>query len=174
LIINGVAQLQFADSETVVQPADDRVVLAARSPSASVLTRTEQMAAGLLKLLPETPVTAVGFNMGYQGEPTKEVTDAFECADAGPLSDAGYKIAERGLTRRFQLPGCVLNLRIALGSDGIAHVDLNFHYGAANAAQAADAMGGEYAKNKELGQSLMKAGYGVVVEEAEEQIGHGE
>ncbi len=81
----------------------------------------------VLDWLPETPVTAVGFNVRYQSDEMSPDLAGFVRSSAdGALASLGYDISGRTVGRSVPFGDGVLNLSFAQGTDGSSFA-CNFH-----------------------------------------------
>ncbi len=104
------------------------------------LLRAEAMARTVLQALPETPVQAVGVNFSFEEEVSPDpLTAIFNDIDDVELSQEGWAIEERKLTRHLTRGGEALNLTMTSHGEAV-RFDFNFHSEAASHATALQAV----------------------------------
>ncbi len=133
--VNLLGPIQVKHDGVIVRVEAQRIVVATEKPSYKALNRAMATACNALKDLPETPVFAAGFNIRFearaQGQPL-ELAEIAQTSLDTDLSDAGYEIISRGLTRRVRIKGGifeegVLNLLVVKEENSPVRIELNFH-----------------------------------------------
>lgn len=133
--VNLFGPFQVKHDGIIVRVEAQRIVIDTENPSYKALNRAMLTACNALKDLPETPVFAAGFNIRYkvhaQDQPL-ELDNITQTSLDTDLSDAGYEIISRGLTRRIRIKGDifqkgVLNLLVLKEENSTVRIELNFH-----------------------------------------------
>jgi hypothetical protein len=160
----GQSILRFTHSGVSVIPQDDRLIVGVQELSAETLQRAEGVLLRLLDLLPHTPVTAFGVNLGFrEARPKPELTEIFRASDHGQLS-AKYEVGRIELTRTLGMDGGVLNLKHAF-DDGAVEIHFNFHHQAAAASEAAERFRGLAERYRAVAAGILEEVYGLRVRE---------
>ncbi|QDU65096.1 hypothetical protein Pla86_01590 [Planctomycetes bacterium Pla86] len=87
-----------------------------------------RFAVNAIESLPETPLTAAGYNVRFGSE--GDSTDLLELTSIAldkSVSDAGFSIKGRATKRTLEIEPGVVNLEITSHQDGNVLVGLNFH-----------------------------------------------
>jgi hypothetical protein len=152
---------EAADMRIVV--SNDRIVFFPLKDSDELLSRIETAGRHVLTTLPHTPISAFGQNFSYMVEGSqKQFEEVLIFSDATRLGEQG-KIGEIALVRTIDLGKCRLNLKIVSGQ--ASRIDLNYHYEAGSASQATEVMENSYTTNRAHGLELLKAVYGLTLDE---------
>jgi hypothetical protein len=128
--LDGLMPYLVGDPEERVEVAVEanRLLIQLRKLEYGVLGTAMNMGANVLESLPHTPVTAAGFNIKFrQKEADQErgyLTSHSEIDDG--LSDAGFTISRRTLSRGLTYESGLLNVDITTDSKGM-QVAFNFH-----------------------------------------------
>ncbi len=124
--MDGLAPYRVRHDDLTVTAEMGRLVVSADVPRYDLLDRARAVSARAIDGLPETPLTAAGYNVRMKiSEPPNDLLAASTCDLDALLSDAGFSIDSRGLRRSLKIGDGVLNLALQQGKD--ATVDLNFH-----------------------------------------------
>ena len=124
--IDGLAPYRVRHDNLTVTAEMGRLVVNADSPHYALLDRARGIAIRAIEALPETPLTAAGFNVRVKiGDPPNELLAALGPPLDHLLSDAALVIEGSGLTRALKTGDGVLNLAIRAGTD--ITVEFNFH-----------------------------------------------
>jgi hypothetical protein len=168
-----VVGLRYSSTTLVVLPQDERIVIGVREPSVEQLALAELAAVQVLTLLPHTPVSAIGINVGYAAvEPSEELKTLFTLSDLTALASQRVTAGPITIKRQLDLEGDMrLNLSLSL-VDGVAHADLNFHQDVADADVARRELKGKVRTCLEFGRELLSAVYGMDPVDSEEDHEH--
>ena len=110
----------------IVGPAGLEV--AADPGTFDALTRAKQCAKAAIDRLPQTPLVAVGFNVRYRSSDTPpELASAIDCPIDTIISEAGFTIGDRRLSRSFAVGEGLINFEVVADCTGSAAVQFNFH-----------------------------------------------
>ena len=124
-------RVTLQDVTVVVTPAN--LILEPRQPNYVQLDAARKVAALALSALPETPVSAAGYNIRYHVDSlSPDVVQSLTPRVDEKLSDANYTIGDRVLKRSLVLSEGVLNLAITLKGEGPAELEFNFHCGSSD------------------------------------------
>lgn len=126
--LEGLAPYRVRHDGLIVTADSGRLVVATESPSFPSLERAMTAAATAIDSLPETPLSAAGFNTRYHiHEPPADLTAACMMSLDHRISEADLTISGRQVHRTIKFGEGVLNLEIR--DDTVARVSLNFHLG---------------------------------------------
>ena len=126
--LEGLAPYRVRHDGLIVTADSGKLVVATESPGFPSLERAMSVAATAIDGLPETPLSAAGFNTRFLiHEPANELTEACMMALDQRISDAGLTIAGRQVQRTIKFGDGVLNLEIR--EDTLARISMNFHLG---------------------------------------------
>ena len=124
--MDGLAPYRVRHENLMVTAELGRLVVNADAPKYELLDRAREAAAKAIESLPETPLTAAGYNVRVRvTDPSDALLAATVCPLDGLLSDAAFSIDARGLRRSLKMGDGVLNLGIQQGKD--VTVEFNFH-----------------------------------------------
>ena len=114
------------DGVVVVADAERLIVEAASSYAA--LEHARDVAALAIKDLPETPLSAAGFNIRFQSERAPvEMLRLIEVKLDDALAADSFIVRERTLQRSIEWKQGSLNVEIRIDTEASAFVGLNFH-----------------------------------------------
>lgn len=124
--MDGLAPYRVRHENLTATAEMGRLVVNADAPKYELLDRAREAAARAIESLPETPLTAAGYNVRVRiTDPSDALLAAATCSLDALLSDAAFSIDSRGLRRSLKMGDGVLNLAIQQGKD--VTVELNFH-----------------------------------------------
>jgi hypothetical protein len=124
--MDGLAPSRVRYEDLTVTAALGRLSINADNPRYDLLDRARGVAVKAMKGLPETPLTAAGYNIRMKiSDPTNELLAATTCGIDGLLSDAAFSIKSQNLCRSLELDDGVINLNIQQNKD--VTVEINFH-----------------------------------------------
>ncbi len=113
------------DGLTVIANAN-RLIIAPDETKYSNIDKARQIAINAINSLPETPLTAAGFNVRVRvEEPPEEIVTVTSSEIDNLLSDNDFIIEERRLHRSLKWKAGILNINIIHQKD--LKVELNFH-----------------------------------------------
>jgi len=131
--VDALESPQVKHEGIVVKVEERRLIIATEKPSYESLNKAMQTGCNALQDLPETPVLAAGFNVRFAIEDyPHEFEEIIQSGIDTHLSDAGYEIVSRGLTRKIRFKDGIfekgiLNLYAHRGEDSLIKIELNFH-----------------------------------------------
>jgi hypothetical protein len=129
--------LIYRDRQVSMEISGARLAFAPQTLNDECLLRCEQMARDVLRLLPETPVHAVGINLSYREQlPPGHVLAMFNDGDEVELTQQGWVIGERKLIRKLTRGDDGLSLTLTLDGEAV-FFDFNFHSDASGGIDAA-------------------------------------
>ena len=124
--VEGLAPYRVKHENLTVTAELGRLVISADTPRYELLERAKQIAAKAVEGLPETPLTAAGYNVRVKvSDPGDDLFMGAQSSVDASLSDAGFAIESRGLRRALKIGDGVLNFTLQQGED--VTVELNFH-----------------------------------------------
>ncbi|KKK61593.1 hypothetical protein LCGC14_3012760 [marine sediment metagenome] len=120
-------QIRHPDQNIIVVTDESRLQILAAVPDYETLGGAMEAGVRALKKLPETPVTAGGFNLKFRSSEVASdvaalMTDLFDTR----LSDLGYSIVGRSSARSVRFDDGVLNLTLSSDEEGF-RLACNFH-----------------------------------------------
>ena len=119
--------LIYRDSQVAIEISGVRLAFVPLILNDECLLRCEHMAREILRMLPETPVHAVGINFGYREQvPPGRILAMFNDGDEVGLTQQGWAVTERKLTRKLNRGDDILGLTLTLGGEEVLF-DFNFH-----------------------------------------------
>jgi hypothetical protein len=128
---DGLAPYHVRHEDLTVTAEMGRLAVSADAPRYDLLDRAREVAARAIDGLPETPLTAAGYNITMKvSDPPNELLAATACGIDALLSDAAFSIDSRGLRRSLKMGDGVLNLSIQQEKD--VTVEFNFHRQSSN------------------------------------------
>ncbi len=116
-----------------VRVEDRRLVITANQGSYQALSKAMEMGRNALESLPDTPVLAAGFNVRLKAVDRYEEIEQLVASPEidGSLSDKGYEILDRMVSRRIRLQNTVFDkgvVTLALDAqEETTKLELNFH-----------------------------------------------
>jgi hypothetical protein len=114
-----------------------RLVVNADEPKYELLDRARALAARGIVGLPETPLTAAGYNVRLRiAEPTSELLANMACSLDGLLSDAGFAVESRSIRRTLKVGEGVVNF--AMEFDKAITATFNFHRDSSKGSELVD------------------------------------
>lgn len=145
----------------VIAPGPDRLQLSLENVTVESLDRLEQAAHRTLTALPHTPISAFGENFDFvEEDPSSEEMSLFnQPVDLPDRLGEKFEPIASSLKQTVQLEGRLLNVTRELNS-GSFFLRFNFHYTAANAAEAADRLSGQFRRNWQVVSGFLRS-YGV-------------
>jgi len=124
--MDGLAPYRVRHDNLTVTAEMGRLVVNADAPTYELLDRARGAAAKAIDGLPETPLTAAGYNVRVRvTDPSNDLLSAATCPVDDLLSDAAFSIRSRGLRRSLEMRDGILNLGIQQDKDVM--VEFNFH-----------------------------------------------
>lgn len=119
--------LIYRDTQVAMEISGSRLAFVPQILNDECLLRCEKMAREILRVLPETPVHAVGINFSYREQlPPGHVLALFNDGDELELTQQGWTIDERKLARKLTRGDDSLSLMLTLNGEAVIF-DLNFH-----------------------------------------------
>jgi hypothetical protein len=126
--LEGLAPHRVRHEGLIVTAESGRLVVATESPDFPSLEHAMAVAATAIDGLPETPLSAAGFNTRYHiHEPPNDLTTACMMSLDHRISEADLTICGRQVHRAVKFREGLLNLEIR--DDTVVKVSLNFHLG---------------------------------------------
>lgn len=124
--MDGLASPRVKHERLTVIAEYGRLVIGADDPQYTELDRARAVAVQAIESLPETPLTAAGFNIRFRADEASDKLLAItSCGSDALLSDSSFVITERTLKRALNWRDGILNLSISQGK--VIGVELNFH-----------------------------------------------
>lgn len=129
--MDGLAPHRVKYDGLTVTAETGRLVLHADDPKYDLLDRAREAAVLAIQSLPETPLSAAGFNVRVRiKDPSDELLTSMAAGVDNELSDAGFEIQARSLRRRLKFHDGIMNLdmeedediRIVLNFDRQSHI----------------------------------------------------
>lgn len=124
--VDGLAPIRVRHENLTVVPGQSKLVIHTNEPTYANLDHAKEIAVRAIEGLPETPLTAAGFNIRIKIDIVPDqLLNAIHAQIDNRLSDADFTFDRRSLTRTIQWQDGVLNLNVFQGTD--LRVELNFH-----------------------------------------------
>ena len=122
------------------------------------------MAHNVLAILQDTPLMGIGINFVFtEPEPRRDLVALFDLADSPALTDDGWDIEERRLSRRLSKRGDIMNLTLLLAGSNL-DVEFNFHTETADNAVAQAAVDGRMIRLRDAAVRVLDKTYDLQVE----------
>lgn len=125
--VNSLEPSQVKHNEIFVRVEKRQLIIGTDKPSYEELIKVMKTGCNALQDLPETPVFAAGFNVRFKIDDYPEFEEITQSSIDTQISDAGYEIVSRGLTRKIRRQGGILNLRVRKDEKDEIITELNFH-----------------------------------------------
>jgi hypothetical protein len=126
--MDGLAPHRVRHDGIIVTAEPGRLALTVEVPGLANLERARQIAVRAITRLPETPLTAAGFNIRLKlDDPPEQLLNATTADAEKLLSDAGFLIKSRSLRRSIRIGDGLLNLDIRQGDGVDTKIEFNFH-----------------------------------------------
>ncbi|MBF0338699.1 MAG: hypothetical protein HQL05_12825 [Nitrospirae bacterium] len=139
-------------------PEQNRITLMALKDDDLSLLKMEKAAYKLLELLSYTPVTAIGFNFGFEDISLSQLPFKYDFEDSMFFNALGYLLTSQTINRRFIVDNSILNLSVTIKQDTV-WVDFNFHYDLNNAADYKTKVTRGIVDSKQIVTDLLRDGY---------------
>ena len=124
--MNGIGPTRVKHDNLVIVPEARKLIITAEIATLDNFDRARNNGIKAIENLPETPLSAAGFNIRMKIDETPDqLLSALKTNIDDRLSDAGLIIEERSLTRTVRVGDGKLNLTIY--SEKELRVELNFH-----------------------------------------------
>ncbi len=135
--------IEYATELVALGIEDGRLFIVPRIATSECFDEVERLAVDILRLLPQTPLAGVGFNVGYDVEdPPRDLLELFELSDAPALLQRGLRPVATTVSRAFQTDRGLLKVAIHLQPNQPVRFDVNRHHDVRNAAMAATVVPG--------------------------------
>ena len=135
---------------------DDRIMITPLSYSNDSMLNAEKITLKLISLLPHTPLTAIGFNFGYQYDDF-HINRIIEFKDTLDQSfDASYN--KVSFKRSYNINDCVVNIEQTAAENNV-NVDFNYHYNSTYFKNDLSKLEGKMIEFKSKSELIMKNTY---------------
>jgi hypothetical protein len=126
--IDGLLPHRVRHDGIIVVAESGRLVLTTETPTLANLEHAKNIAIRAIKNLPETPLTAAGFNIKIKtDEPTDKLLTATKAGMDNALIDAGFRIKTRNIRRSFEFDKGLLNFDVFHLDTTETKIEFNFH-----------------------------------------------
>ena len=125
--VNSLEPSQVKHNGIFVRVEKSQLIIGTDKPSYEELIKVMKTGCNALQDLPETPVFAAGFNVRFKIDDYPEFEEITQSSIDTQISDAGYEIVSRGVTRKIRRQGGILNLRVRKDEKDEIITELNFH-----------------------------------------------
>lgn len=130
--LDGLSPYRIKDPQQEIMfiPENNQLVIRIIKMDYTIMEKALQYGLKVLAWLPETPISAAGFNIRFKSsDATPELIDIFRSSIDSKLGSIGYtQISNRTITRIINYKNGVLNLMITQDSTSFALL-FNFHLG---------------------------------------------
>lgn len=165
--MDGLAPHRVRHDGIVVTAEPGRLVLTIETPTLTNLERARQIGARAVRSLPETPLTAAGFNIRLKlDDPPEQLLQYTAAAIDTSLSDAGFTIKSRSVRRSLEHGKGTLNLEVRQAGDAETKIELNFHRQCAEVAELCEWLETPVASIKDAFTAILDRVVGVPFQEA--------
>jgi hypothetical protein len=134
--LDAIAPYQVRHENITVIAGSDRLLIQPTTNNYDNLVAAMAVARRALEGLPETPITAAGFNLRYR---STDSNDALQELTTHPfddrLSDEGFEIASRSILRSVRCDKGRIKIHISREEEGAFAILLNFDLQSQNAAE---------------------------------------
>jgi hypothetical protein len=131
--LDGISPYMIEDpnNEITVIPSADRIVIKLQKEDYRMLRSAMQAGVKVLSSLPETPVSAAGFNIRFIVDeiPLELIDVANSTIDQKLATLNYYNIVSRTISRSISYNDGLMNLVIDIKEDSVSTVVFNFHQG---------------------------------------------
>ena len=165
--MDGLAPHRVRHDGFIVTAEPGRLALTMETPTLTNLERARQIAARAVRALPETPLTAAGFNIRLKLDdaPERLLQDTAAAIDTS-LSDAGLIIKSRSVRRSLEHGKGTLNLDVRQAGNGETKIELNFHRQCAEVAELCEWLETPATSIKDVFTTILDRVIGVPFQEA--------
>ncbi|KYG10995.1 hypothetical protein BE21_58420 [Sorangium cellulosum] len=167
-------QVSFGNSGITTRFVADAVVVSVNNAFLHILPRRgdaatqnllEAIADRSLEWLPETPITGVGVNFGFDVD---EESDAIDSLFRGPCDEfdrIAASVESINITRSAPIDDHVLNMSLVRSAQSVK-LDMNHHFDAHSAGDARDKLRGAVSRCRNLSIELARKLYGLMSEDS--------
>lgn len=156
---------QFHRGPIQFTSAPGRVSFVPNTADDSTFKGLEAAAMELLKRLPETPISALGINLGFDMPEHAEAVEALLTAsDQDVLRERSIDVEAAFLKRRLQYAGRVFSLSVSREAGAAIRVDLNFHYNVGASSEAIERVEGAVLTARDVAVHVLEDLYGLRLE----------
>jgi len=126
--MDGLAPHRVRHEGMIVTAEGGRLSIMTEDQTLPELARAKGLATRAIRNLPETPLTAAGYNLRFRvDDPPGALLDATATTLDNSLSDAEFQIAQRTIRRSLEYHDGRLNLEITQTGEAETRVEFNFH-----------------------------------------------
>lgn len=148
----------------------DRLIGSLQEETNEASDEVQGLLVRILELLPHTPVSALGINLGFEEPaPDKELVQNFLAADNKRLTEFGATVRQTTIHRELMVEGDLLRLRETLEDNGAVKFHLNFHSDVPDPVAAAKVLQETTRRKRERGLELLRKVYNLTPEPANAQ-----
>lgn len=129
--------IEYSTELVALGVEDGRLFVLPRVSTNESFAEVERVALDVLRLLPQTPLNGVGFNVGYDiDDAPADLQKVFDLADAPALATRKLSPVATTVSRTFATERGLLRMALHCEPDQAIRLDLNRHHDARNAAAA--------------------------------------
>jgi len=126
--MDGLAPHRVRHEGIIIIAEHGRLTVATETPTIENLEQARQIAIKAIENLPETPLSAVGFNIRFKlDDPPDELLKATATVLANLLSDESLTIKTRKIRYSFEHGAGLVNLDIKQSDNTETTIEFNFH-----------------------------------------------
>lgn len=125
--IEGLEPPKVSHDGLTVVASSSRLIVEVKTPGFDSIEKARTIACSALSSLPDTPVTAAGFNIRYRGPSEDTSFPEITRSQIAIFSDCGYEISSNGLLLQLKFGQGVINVKGVIDADGMLILELNFH-----------------------------------------------
>jgi len=131
--VDGIGPYRVSYDDLVVMADWSRLTVEATKNDYDSLAKAMAIAHKAIENLPVTPLSAAGYNVRYRGESggdqPRALLEAVRHTWDGRFVDAGYPVAQRGLSRAVEWEGGRILVSLSSEKSGPVALDVNFERG---------------------------------------------
>ena len=140
--MDGLAPYRVKHEDITVAAEPNRLSIFAATADFATLAKAMNMGVKAIKELPETPLSAAGYNIQFRiTDPEDNLIRILSIPLDTRISDASFQIKARAMTTSLEYGIGVINLIISEEKDKYISLDLNFHVDSNNATDLTEWLG---------------------------------
>lgn len=167
-LVSGASQFSFIHNgiSLVVNPS--KLTISSENLDDKSINSCEECLKKIARLLPHTPVSAIGFNSGYiDVNQNDTLLGLISLCDTAKLAGEGCKIVETSIRRQLDMDERIINFRI-LERDGKFYITVNYHLNVESTFAILEIPDGEYLQTSKQVAKLLEKIYDMTLETEED------
>lgn len=155
----------MSDAHNVkITTCEDKVILNPTSTDPDALEGSGSLAIRLMERLKETPIPAVGVNIGFDlnASEVERVKEAAATKDLEQFKNFGATVESSSIRHQLRINDSDVNTELALYSNGLGALTVNHHFNVSDASEATELLKNRrVSRCRELTDQLAKQVYGL-------------